>query len=67
MALDEERTREDDDVKKVLVKLSDAHYWNTQSNQQSCIRVARVGRETRGIELNGMRWVSIQPLPMGTA
>ena len=67
MALDEERTREDGDVKRVLVKFSDAHYWNTESNQQSCVRVARAGRETRGIELNRMRWVPIQPLPMGLA
>ena len=66
MTLDEKRTREDGDVKKVLVKFSDAHYRNTESNQQSCVRVARAGRETRGIELNRMRWVTIQPLPLRT-
>ena len=34
-ALDEEWTRDDGDVKKVLVKFSDAHEWNTELNQQS--------------------------------
>ena len=33
MALDEERTREDGDVKKVLGKFSDAHCWNTELNK----------------------------------
>ena len=31
MALDEERTREDGDVDKVLLKFSVAHYWNSGS------------------------------------
>ena len=39
-ALDEKRTSEDGDVKRVLVKFSNAHDWNTELNQQSCVRVA---------------------------
>ena len=66
MALDEERSREDGDVEKVLVKFSDAHEWNTKWNQQSWIRVVRTGRETRGIEHRSrMRWVSLQPSSIG--
>ena len=34
-ALDEEWTRVDGDVKKALVKFSNAHDWNTELNQQS--------------------------------
>ena len=40
-ALDEKRTSEDGDVKRVLVKFSNAHDWNTELNQQSCVRDAR--------------------------
>ena len=65
-ALDEERTSEDGDEKRVLVKFSDAHDWNTELNQQSCIRVVRTGRETQGIEHSSrMRWVSSQPSSIG--
>ena len=35
MVLDEERTREDGDVKKVLGKFSDAHCWNTELNKST--------------------------------
>ena len=54
MALDEERTREDGDVKKVPVKFSDVHCWNTELNKstekmkslQESIRVARRKRNS---------------------
>ena len=65
-ALDDEWTRDDGNVRRVLVKLSDAHYWNTELNQQSCTRVAHAGRETRGMEHSRMRWVPIQPSSIGT-
>ena len=45
-ALDEKRTNEDGDVKRVLVKFCDAHDWNTELDQQSCIRVARRKRNS---------------------
>ena len=64
-ALDEERTRDDGDVKRVLVKSSNAHDWNTELNQQSCCRVAYARRETRGIEHSRMRRVPIQPSSIG--
>ena len=35
MALDEERTREDGEVKKLLGKFSDAHCWNTELNKST--------------------------------
>ena len=59
-ALGEEWTRDDGDVKRVLVKFF-THDWNTELNQQSCIRVAYGGRETRGIGHSRLRWVPIQP------
>ena len=65
-ALDEERTRVDGDVQKVLAKFSIALDWNTELNQQSCLRVAYAGREPRGIEHSRMRWVPIQPSSIGT-
>ena len=65
-ALDDEWTRDDGNVRRVLVKLSDAHDWNTELNQQSCTRVAHAGRETRGMEHSRMRWVTIQPSSIGT-
>ena len=39
-ALDDEWARDDGNVRRVLVKLSDAHDWNAELNQQSCTRVA---------------------------
>ena len=39
-----EHAREDGDVKRVLVKFSDDPDWNTELNQQSCIRVVRTGK-----------------------
>ena len=56
-ALDEEWNKVDGDVKRVLLKFSNAH----ELNQQSCIRVAYAIRETRGIEHSRMRCVPIQP------
>ena len=66
-ALGEERTGEDEDVKRVLVKFSDAHDWNTDLNQQSCIRVVRTRTETRGIERSSpMRRSPCRRLPLGS-
>ena len=73
-ALDEERTREDGNVKKSFLTIPK---WNTEDvrsagaaggqtewKQQSCIRVVR--RETRGIEISSRtRWVPIQASSIG--
>ena len=39
-----ERAREDGDEKRVRVKFSDDPGWNTELNQQNCIRVVRTGK-----------------------
>ena len=64
MALDEERTRVDGDLKKVFVKFSDDPECRSQDSEASFELCT--GRETRGIELcSRMWWVPIQPSSIG--
>ena len=69
-ALSEEWTRENCDVKRVLVKFPMLTCWNTgvvrSAGAADGETELRAERETRGIELSSrMRWVSIQPSSIG--
>ena len=65
-AVSEERTREDGDVKRVLVKFSTLTDWNTRVIRSAGAADGetelRAEGETRGIELSSrMRWVPMEP------
>ena len=70
-ALSKERTGENGDVKRVLVKFLALTNWNTgvvrSAGAADGETELRAERETRGIELScRMRWVSILPSSIGT-
>ena len=66
-ALSEERTRENGDVERVLVKFSTFTNWNTGVVRSADDETElRAKRETRRVELSGrMRWVPSSRLRLG--